>query len=367
MKIDITSIDKENFIVKDVNFCGIDSILVTPNHVGTKFTQENKIFRSSIWSKSGELISGGLKKFCNFGENPENFPVPIDLTNCKIYDKLDGSLGIFDYVNDNFNIRSRGTVNAETDLGNGYEIPILKNKYPKIETWLKENQNYTILCEWLSDKQVIVLRYNNCPDFRLLGIVNKDDYSYLPQETVDEISKIIEVPRPETYKFDTIKNLMVTIQNLQDKEGVCIYSNNDQEIHKVKALKYLKLHHLKSELSSLSKVLDLYLIFYPLKTDKEFFEFIETTFDYEIAVQTKPLIDKIYDTKIKMEVLFDKLYEFYHLSLESIKSNRRECAALILTNYPVYSNILFKILDGNDVRNNKMIIQKIMYKLLELE
>ena len=63
MRIDLSTIDAEQFQIKPGIFCGLDAILVIPNHIGTKFTQANKIFSSSIWSKTGELLSASFPKF----------------------------------------------------------------------------------------------------------------------------------------------------------------------------------------------------------------------------------------------------------------------------------------------------------------
>ena len=70
MHINFADYDLTEFAIKEGVFGGIWSKLITPIHIGTKFTQKNKIFRSSIWSTDGELISAGLPKFVNFSENP---------------------------------------------------------------------------------------------------------------------------------------------------------------------------------------------------------------------------------------------------------------------------------------------------------
>ncbi|MEK6878964.1 MAG: hypothetical protein AABY22_05120, partial [Nanoarchaeota archaeon] len=58
MKIDIFDfIDNENFLIKEGYFCGIPSLLVTPNHIGTKFSKETLMFRSSVWAKPTERYS----------------------------------------------------------------------------------------------------------------------------------------------------------------------------------------------------------------------------------------------------------------------------------------------------------------------
>ena len=98
MYINFENYDLNEFTIIDGYYGGVPASLIIPNEIGVKFTQTNKIFRSSIWSKQGELLSASFPKFTNFGENPENFPVPSTLLNTNILDKIDGSTHIFDFI-----------------------------------------------------------------------------------------------------------------------------------------------------------------------------------------------------------------------------------------------------------------------------
>ena len=91
MKIDLNTIDRESFYVNEHVWNGERVYLVVPKEMGCVWTQENKIFRSSVWNYDGELISASFPKFVNWGEKPETFPTPSSLDNTTIVDKLDGS------------------------------------------------------------------------------------------------------------------------------------------------------------------------------------------------------------------------------------------------------------------------------------
>jgi len=83
-------IDVTNFNIKDCIIAGDECILVTPKDMGVTWTDENKIFRSSIWRKSDrKLVSAGFKKFVNLGEQPEFEPID-DHTDLEFIRKLDG-------------------------------------------------------------------------------------------------------------------------------------------------------------------------------------------------------------------------------------------------------------------------------------
>jgi hypothetical protein len=49
MKIDLKSIDETQFLKRSVFINGEEAVLVQPQHIGAKFTQKNKMFRSSVF------------------------------------------------------------------------------------------------------------------------------------------------------------------------------------------------------------------------------------------------------------------------------------------------------------------------------
>jgi hypothetical protein len=90
MKIDLLSIDTVQFYVNQHIIDGNVVYLVHPKNMGVKWTNDNIHLRSSIWDSDGNLVSASFKKFTNWGENPENFPVPESLKNTTVVEKLDG-------------------------------------------------------------------------------------------------------------------------------------------------------------------------------------------------------------------------------------------------------------------------------------
>ena len=88
MKIDLDKIDLSQFKITWGDFCGQECALVNPIIQGTNWTQTNSIFRSSVWDKEGRLVSAGMKKFTNWMEKPEEFPIPNSLHNTNIMTNL---------------------------------------------------------------------------------------------------------------------------------------------------------------------------------------------------------------------------------------------------------------------------------------
>jgi hypothetical protein len=348
MKIDFKNYDLEQFDIKQDMFCGNYATLIIPKMMGCNWTKKNRIFRSSIWDFEGNLISASFPKFVNFGENPEHFPTPNTLNECRIIDKIDGSLCIIDYCNNQLSMRTRGTlsVNKAENVSDFYECI---EKYPLLKEWLISHNNYSLLCEITTQNQKIVLDYGNIPDFWLIGAVDKNDYSLMTQENLDSLSKLIGVKRPEYYKFTSINDLLESVKKLIGKEGCCLYSKKDQEIHKIKSERYLVLHHLKSELSNIEKILDVWLN-QGMPDYSTFYEFISTTFDFELAESCRGHISNICDAAKEITLIVDSMKEFLKTRVMPL-STRRDQAKVIIDSYGPTSraSFMFAMLDGKEL------------------
>lgn len=257
MRIDLASIDREQFSLKEDVFCGVPAILVTPALQGTQWTQANKHLRSSIWSLDGELLSAGLPKFTNAGENPEHFPMPTSLDNAVMVEKIDGSLAVFDYANGQFSCRSRGTFSYVT-LDNATDWTHCIAKYPLIQSWCCCHPDHSLLCEITSPNQRIIIDYGEEPDLTLIGVVNKTDYSLWSQKRLDIVATDLNLRRPRYFSFSSLDHLLSDVKTWEGLEGCVIYSGNDQVLHKAKADSYLRKHRFK-ERATLPNTLDIWM------------------------------------------------------------------------------------------------------------
>ena len=364
MKIDLASIDRDQFMVHEHIVLGEVVYLVQPQHIGCKWTQANKHFRSSVWNFEGELISAGLPKFTNWGENPENFPVPTSLRDCLITEKIDGSLLIISKYKGEFILRTRGTVDA-ANLDNGHEIAILKEKYPEIfkfqscgmETW-----PFSLLFEWVSPVNRIVLSYGDEADIILVGAISHDTYNLWTQDWLDSLAKGFGCKRPVMYQFDSVDNLMADVDNWKGKEGVVIYSKEGQTLHKVKSAWYLALHHMKSELASFDKVIDVW--FTLGKPDYQaFYSHVATTFDFELANQIQGDMSRICDGFKEVA----KIVAHMTLFVNDVRHlpTRRDQAQKIIAAYGETNRaaFCFKLLDNKPLADDDL--KKLVYQVLK--
>lgn len=355
MRIDLNSIDREQFIVAEKDFRGHKVYLVQPQHVGCKWTQANKIFRSSVWAENGELLSGSFFKFPNWGENPDHFPIPKDLNKANIVEKLDGSLLIYS-PRMGF-LRTRGTVDAYS-MENSFELDILKEKYPKVFQY--DLADKSLLFEWLSPTNQIVIKHAE-PDIRLVGGVNHLDYSLFTQFGLDALAEELGVARPRRFQFQDHDSLVDSINKIDDFEGVCIYSKDDQSIHKVKTLKYLKLHQFK-EHASLESVVELFCASgYPKYGD--FCSIIESQFDFECLQIVSGFVSQVCDAHKEVLTIIDGFRNFI---AKHGGESRKEFALKVISAYgnTNRASFVFTLKDRGelDVENVKKLIWQALKK-----
>ena len=346
MKINIEKdIDRESFMVHEHIISGEVVYLVQPKHIGAKWKKDNLHFRSSVWNYNGELISASFPKFFNWSEQPEISPVPTSLKNTTVVEKLDGSTLIVSKYNGQYILRTRGTVDAST-MANGHELELFKEKFLKSLTHdTPDTWNVSILFEWVSPINKIVLNYGDEPDWYVVGIVHHSDYSLYSQEDLDMWAKNKGFKRPATYTFTDVNDLLQNVDQWKGKEGVCVYSKNDQSIHKVKSADYLIKHRFKSE-ATLENTLDLYFS-YGKPLYQEFESKLTETFDYECFEMVRGYASQICDASKEVNKIVDGFKSFIDNQLK-VLSTRKEQAQKVISSYSESnrSSMIFSLLDG---------------------
>ena len=361
MKIDLDKVDRTQFMVHEHSLNGEIVHLIQPQHIGTQWRQDNKHLRSVVVNYDGEVISAGFPKFTNWGENPDHFPVPTSLRNCTIMEKLDGSLLIVSKYKGQYILRTRGTVDAST-MANGHELELFKstilNKlHDNNDTW-----NYSVLFEWLSPINKIVLSYGDESIWKLVGFVDHSDYSLATQDMLDLMAKKYDFLRPEIYTFTDVNDLLQNVDQWKGKEGVCVYSKNDQTIHKVKSADYLIKHRFKSE-ATLENTLDLYFS-YGKPSYQEFESKLTETFDYECFEMVRGYASQICDASKEVNKIVDGFKSFIDNQLK-VLSTRKEQAQKVISSYSESnrSSMIFSLLDGKTLTTDQH--KKLFWQVLK--
>ena len=284
--------DKEFFTYKECEIAGDKCWLITPNHIGVKWVNDNARFRSCIVRQSDNfVVSQGFAKFVNFHEQPDFQPWddswPIEARH-----KMDGSLLIVSKYKGELIIRTRGTVDAR-QMPNGHEIDLLIKKYPDVFIHNRLDTGWTWLFEWTTPSNIIVLREHDEPTLTLVGCVKNDNCYYESQSTLDLLQVIIGVDRPQKYTYNSIAECLADVEGWKGKEGVVLYSPDGQTLKKIKAREYYSLHCLATGLTSFEHVVDVFLASPRYGTKQEFFDYVEKTLSWEIAIKLEHHIERV--------------------------------------------------------------------------
>lgn len=352
---------KDGFGIHEHEFCGIPSYLIIPNF-DTKWNKNNLNYRSLIINKeTSEVLSSGWPKFFNCGENPDCYPDPNKYEDWTIQEKLDGSLLIVDYVNGKFSMRTRGTVSYIIQ-NNFTDFEILKEYYPEIIPFLKENNHISLLLEIVTPNNIIVIR-TPMVQFHLLGAVDKTNLKLLNLKEIENISHKLKIPLPEVYSFNSLEETIKTVKKWKGKEGIVLSYNNNQNRIKIKSDWYCWIHKIKSQLNSESNLIEFY-VNEGLPSYKKFYNIIKNNFDWELAEQMTSEISKMVDCGKKVKKNIKNMNDFIHTIKDY--STRKEQAQQIMAIYggrgDNRSSMLFTLLDGKQLSNDQLI--KLMHQNL---
>ena len=354
MKIDLP-IEEGYFNITPKTFCGIESYLITPQ-IDAKWNKNNLHLRSIIVSKDGEVLSCGFKKFFNFGEKTDCYWNPEDYNDWYITEKLDGSLLIADYVNGQFNMRTRGTV-SYIEQENSSDFELLPKKYPKILEEFPNFSNLSLLFEIVTPNNVIVIRPKDV-EFYLLGAINKENLQMVSTEELLDIWRKIGCPTSPTHyvfsNFQKLSEITEDIKKWKGKEGIVLNYNKGQNKIKIKSDWYLFCHRVKSQLNSQNNLIE-YYVECGLQDYDNFYKKIETEFDFEIANQLKDLILKICEAGEKTKKDIEHLKDFAH-SIRCFE-NRKQQAEYINKTYSSSNktSYVFSLLDGKELSKLQII------------
>jgi hypothetical protein len=315
--------------------------------MSTKWNDDNARFRSCIVRKSDNyVVSQGFGKFCNFSEKPEFQPWD-NSWEIEARHKLDGSLLIVSKYRGELIIRTRGTTDAR-QMNNGHEIDLLMEKYPKaFDSYFIGN--YSMLYEWTTPSNIIVLREHNEPTLTLVGMVYNKNCEYESQFTLDHVAKYVGVNRPQKYEYSSIEECILDVDAWKGKEGVVLYSPDGQTLKKIKATEYCELHKISTGIKNINQVLDLFMATEKFTKYSDFYKYVENTLSYEVA-------EKIKDDMLTICVAYCKVLE----QLDKVRNvvdgvrgesfSRKEQALTIVGHWTDWRrSVGFQVLDNKEI------------------
>lgn len=356
----LTELQALGFGVKTRTIGGNNINLIYPTKIGVHWSPDLLQFRSSMWTDAWEPVSLGFKKFFNLGEAPDICPDPCSLDACHIVEKLDGTCLIVSRYKGELIVRTRGTTDFQQQENAG-ELSLLQARYPEaFDNELLNSEQVTMLFEFTTPSNIIVLDYGPTPDIRLIGCVNHVDYSYMTQPKLDQLAELLKLQRPKTASYPCLNDVVAHMDEVLGIEGYCLYFNNDQQIKKVKSKDYLVKHRFKSSYS-IERVIDLFIMA-GTPSYVDFMAQLEDGFDFECMMTAASDASKVCEAWDKVKRTTDRMHEFVR-SMDGKNKNSRKQAALDITE--AYgktgsTGLAFKLLDGQELTSEdykKLLLQ----------
>jgi RNA ligase len=332
--------------------------------------------RGLVTNSKGDVVARPFKKFFNYEEHkPEDIPNEDYV----VYEKMDGSLGILFYYEEELTDERRYNIwfnnNYETGMErffNPNDLPDFDNPYyeptPKkrgewilatrgsftspqaikgkeilgrhdISAWRKDN---TYLFEIIYPENRIVVDYKGEEKLVVLGAIHTETGNEVPDSSLFFLQEsgfeIVTTYKTWGEGYDLLKE-----EISKDKEGYVIKFKNGFRM-KIKGDEYVRLHKILTNISNRD-------IWEYLKDNKPFDELLERVPD--------EFNDWVKETVRDLTVRFENIEKDYREIFQNLNNQNlsRKDFALKAKHYR-HSNILFNMLDGT---NPKKTIWKILY------
>jgi len=260
----------------------------------------------------------------------------------EVYEKMDGSLGIFFYYNGEPVFATRGSFTSDQAI-KGREI---LNKY----NWQYGTyEDYTYLFEIIYPENRIVVDYNGLEELVVLGVIETATGRECSYDEMDSEGFVLVKKYDGIKDYSTLKSM---ISN--DAEGYVIrFSNGDRM--KIKGEEYLRLHKIMTNVSTTA-----------------IWEIMANGGDIDAILKDVP--DEFYK-KIKSYVStlkygyyqywnqLGKTYDYFRFGKygdKEVEPTKKEFAEFIKDKHPIVKSILFAMWDGKNY-------DKIIWKALKPE
>jgi RNA ligase len=261
--------------------------------------------RALITNYEGEVVAKSFDKFFNIEEVK-------DLPNEKfqIYEKMDGSLIVFFWLDNELVVSSKGSFTSEHAI----EAKKILQKYDLSKFDKSKSYSAELIAPW----NRIVCNYGNEEKLVLLAKFDKFGNEY----EIDKYKNEIEiVKRYDIFDLENIKSLIK-----DEQEGFVVKFDSGYRV-KVKGSEYIRLHKIVTEIS-----------------EKVIFEYLSEGQNIENLIEKVP--DEFYNWVKSVENKFSNSYKSILNECKSVYrelEDRKETAKYFLNQK--YPEILFKMLD----------------------
>lgn len=204
-----------------------------------------RVARGLITDLDGHIVARPFPKFFNLNEHEETKIENLPIGNQTIYEKLDGSLGIQYYWDDEVTIATRGSFNSDQAT---WATEWIRDRGLKKKDF---NENWTYLYEIIYPENRIVVDYGGRSELVLLAVIDN--------ETGDDIEdwegEAIRLGLSHAKQFKgNIYEMLEHVKTMKDdEEGFVVRYTSPKSMRlKIKGEEYTRLHRLITGFSTKS-------------------------------------------------------------------------------------------------------------------
>lgn len=204
------------------------------------WNEVTEICRGLIVDDSDRIIAMPFKKFYSY-DDPR---FPLDTSGpVEVYDKLDGSLGIVCFYDNELVVATRGSFVSDMAL---WAYDFIKNNYYSAFRTLCSGGISTALVEIIYPENRIVVDYKGMQDVVLLGAHNHR-WAWISPD------RVLEWPgrKAESFSASTFEQALA-LPPRENAEGVVVYFKNTGQRVKIKQADYIELHRAIFNISQLN-------------------------------------------------------------------------------------------------------------------
>ena len=296
------------------------------------------------------VLASPFPKFFNIGENPEYEEGYQDWKVESVMEKMDGSLGISYYFNDEIRFATRGSFVSEQAIK---ATEIWREKYRQFHNMkIDVKVPVTYLVEIIYPENRVVVDYGKQEELVMLGITYISENSRIPESPYSDLkyeAELLKMKVAEEYKFSIDEMLNMKSMIDPNEEGWVVKFTNGKRL-KIKGDQYMSVQRIMHGLSIKAKYkawfegrLDLYIMQLP----EEFRGELESFREY---------VEEM--TKVMGEIVASRL----HSATENAEStDHKDFAKYVSSNYTkVHRGFIFEMKKTGKVPEDR--IKYFIYK-----
>jgi RNA ligase len=284
--------------------------------------------RGLVTDDKGTIIARPFRKFFNLEEGrftpTEKF---------EVYDKLDGSLGIVFWYNDEWHIATRGSFTSDQAIKG-------KEMLDKSNTKYGLYPGYTYLMEIIYPENRIVVDYKGVEKLVVLACFHSE------KGVEGDISEMVSEGWEVVKKYDGITDYKTLKEMIKDdEEGFVVRFTNGDRV-KIKGSEYLRLHKIMTNVSTTT-------VWEIMSNDESIDDYLKDVPD-EFYKKIK-----LYENTLKYGYYqywnqCGKMYEYFRYGKygdKEVEPTKKEFAEYIKDKPPVIKAIMFAMWDGKKYDN----------------